>query len=183
MKKIKKIFSNAWVVGILGSIIATIILSAITAMYQKINIIKALKQVFCWVFSVFTYKVPIYAIILVIIGFFIITEVLIAVKSPKTNNLPKWIKYTKQSYKSWIFTWDYHLTYNNKYNIEELRPICQCGCELSYKEEVGNIYYGNGILVCPKCQSTYPSIDDSIIEDVKKILIHNIKTEDYPHAL
>jgi hypothetical protein len=183
MKKIKKIFSNAWVVGILGSIIATIILSAITAMYQNINIIQALKQVFHWALSVFTYKVPIYAIILVIIGLFIIAEVLIAVKSPKTNNLPKWLKYTKASCKSWIFTWEYQLSYNKEYSIEKLRPICQCGCELSFKEKFGNTYYSNGVLVCPKCQSTYPSIDDSIIEDVKKILIHNIKTEDYPHDL
>jgi uncharacterized protein YbaR (Trm112 family) len=79
--------------------------------------------------------------------------------------------------------WEYCLGYNNKYNIENVHPICECGCELSVKKQHNNMYHSNGIFVCPKCGNTYPLLENSTLEDFEKILIHDINTENYLHNL
>lgn len=179
----KKYFSNAWVIGILGSIIATFIISAITAIYKKINIIQAIKQLLTWVIAFLTFRIPLYIILIVIVCIAIAAKICIVVLTAKECEKPKWLKYTKTKYKNWFMTWEYHLNYDNKYNIENLRPICECGCELSNRESINNVYYSVGVLVCPKCENTYPPIDSNALEDFNKILIHDIKNEKYPNDL
>jgi uncharacterized protein YbaR (Trm112 family) len=102
------------------------------------------------------------------------------IKKPEKSNTPEWLNYKKDYYKNWKFTWDYYLNSNYQYAMKDLRPICKCGCELSLKDRVGNTCYSNGVLVCPKCNTTYPSLDEEIIDDFKKIANYNIRNDKFP---
>ncbi|MCT4606324.1 MAG: hypothetical protein N4A64_09525 [Marinisporobacter sp.] len=186
-KNTKNIFSSAWVVNILCSIIATIIISAATALYKQINLLEALKLLFktllTWISTILTFKVPVYIILLVIVFLIIAIESYSKFFATKEDNLPKWLKYTRTHYKNWVLKWEYHLGYGNKFNITNIHPICECGCELSAKQQYGNTYYGGGIFICPKCENTYPPLENSTLDDFRKILIHDINTENYPQNL
>lgn len=186
-KSIKKILSNTWVVSILCSIIATIIVSTATALYKQINLLEALKLLFktllTWISNILIFRVPVYIILLVILFLIFAIEIYLKFSTAKEVNSPKWLNYTRTRYKNWVLKWEYRLSYGNKYKIENLHPICECGCELSKKNRQGNSYYSNGILVCPKCGNTYPLLENSTLEDFQKILIHDIDTENYHENL
>lgn len=179
---IKKFFSNSIVIGVLISVISALIISAITALYKQINILQGIKQVFQWIISFFSYKLPIYGFLLIIIGLIFIKKIIKRTKKTGESNEREWLNYKKDYYKNWVFAWDYYLTSNYQYAMKDLRPICNCGCELSLKGSVGNTFYTNGVLVCPKCNSTYPYLDGEIMEDFKKIVGYNIKNSKYPKA-
>ena len=185
MVNIKKLLSNPWAISILSPILVAIIISIYTALSKKINFLDALqllsKTFFAWIISFFTFSVPIYIILIVLILLLIALKIYVEISEVKTNNSPKWLTYTKTHYKNWIIRWEYRLDYNNKYHIENLRPICQCGCELTVKDRYKNTYYSIGIFVCPKCGNTYPPLEDDTLEDFNKILFHDINTENYPH--
>ena len=93
-------------------------------------------------------------IALIIILLYIVLRIYIKVLEIKEEQNPKWINYTKDTYKGWYFKWEYSKYYDT-YSIKNLRTICECGCGLSNKRRHHNIYYSNGILVCPKCDRSY----------------------------
>ncbi len=177
---IKKFFSNGIVIGVIVSVISTLIASTITALYKQINIIQGIKQVLQWIISFFSCKIPIYGFFIIIIVLLIVSGIIEIIKKPEKGNTPEWLNYKKDNYKDWKFAWDYYLTSKYQYAMKDLRPICNCGCELSLKDRVGNTYYSYGILVCPKCNTTYPNMEEEVIDDFKKIVNYNIRNGNFP---
>lgn len=176
MKRIKKILLNPWTIGIFSPIIAT----SITAKVKQIKFFEALKLLLSWLIKIITFRVPLYLIVLGILFFIVIINISVKIEERKEENRPKWLNYTTDSYKDWIFKWQYNINYYNQCKIENLRPVCQCGCELSMKDDYKNRYYGRGILLCPNCENTYPTMDIDTLDDFEKILIHKINTGNYP---
>jgi len=183
MQKVKKVLLNTWVISIFSPIVTAIIISGFTALIKQINFFEALKLLFSWIVKAITFRIPLYAIVLVVMFLIMVLKVYIKIEDAKESNLPKWLSYTKAHYKDWVLKWEYQLGYDNKYEIEKLRPICQCGCELSQKSNHNNTYYTSRRPICPNCENIYPPIDSSVLEDFEKILIHNINTENYPQDL
>jgi hypothetical protein len=178
---LKKFFSNCWVVGISCSVIAFFITSVITAINKKINIIQAIIHVFYWILDIFTCRIPLYMVIIIILLLIIVFKIYSVF-----NNMdykPKWLNYTKEQYKDWFMKWEYELTYYNKYRITNLRPVCECGCDLSNNYNLDYRQYHRELLVCPKCEKTYPHISESIVENFQKILDYNIRNENYPKTV
>jgi len=183
MKKTKKVLSNTWIISIFSPIITTIIISAFTAFIKQINFFDAFKLLLSWILKMITFRVPLYVIALAIILFVLVIYLYVKTEETKESNLPNWLNYTKEQYKSWTFKWEYYLGYNNKYEIKDLRPVCQCGCELSMKDKHKNRWYNEGILLCPNCENTYPTLNRDVLEDFEKKLIHSIKTGNYPENI
>lgn len=180
MKKLKKVLLNTWVISVISPIITAIIISAFTAFVNQINFFDAFKLLLSWILKIVTFRIPLYVVAVGIILFILAIYLYARIEESKESNLSIWLNYTNDKYKSWTFKWEYYLGYNNKYEIKNIRPICQCGCELSMKDEYRNRWYSRGILLCPNCENTYPTMDRDIIEDFEKILIHKINTENYP---
>lgn len=114
----KKILSNTWVVSILCSIIATAIISIVTSIHKEINIfgviLLVIKILWKWILTILTFKVPVFIILFIIIGFFIVFKIYDSFSSKKEDNFPKWLAYKKSNYKKWIFVWDYKLNSYSK---------------------------------------------------------------------
>lgn len=172
--KLNKLMSNSWTIAILAPIITTIIV----ACFKRVNIIEAIQLIFNFMEYIFNYKISIWVIIMtlsiIVIVFYCYIKITHISEEPK----PKWLNYTQDTYKKWIFKWTYEKNYG-KYSIENLQPVCSCGCGLIQKSQINSIYYGGGILYCPKCNSTYATIDNEIINEFKTILYHNIETGNY----
>ena len=177
LEKFKKILLNPWTIAILSPIITT----AIVAIVKGIDFVDAIKYVVNIIKIILDYKISIKMIALIIILLYIVLRIYIKVLEIKEEQNPKWINYTKDTYKGWYFKWEYSKYYDT-YSIKNLRPICECGCGLSNKRRHHNIYYSNGVLVCPKCDRSYDYIGEDVIKDFKTILYHNIETDNYNTA-
>ncbi|PHV69245.1 hypothetical protein CS063_16795 [Sporanaerobium hydrogeniformans] len=134
-----------------------------------------------WILTILTFKVPVFVIILIIIGLWVVKKIYNSFSSEKVDNSPQWLNYKKSKYKKWIFAWDYNLnSYLRQYEIIHLRPVCQCGCELSKNANGSTVHYSYGTLICPKCGKTYPEIYEEDILDFKKVLLYDINNDLYP---
>lgn len=173
-QKIKKVLLNPWTIAILSPIITTVIV----AIVKDINFIEAIKYIVNIIKIILDYKISVKMIALIVIILYIALRIYIKVLEFKEQQNPRWLNYTKDKYKEWYFKWEYG-KYCNTYNIKNIRPICECGCGLTYKERHHNTYYSNGVLICPKCDNSYNAINDEIINDFKTILYHNIETDNY----
>lgn len=174
VQKFKRILLSPWTIAVLSPIITT----SIVAIIKGINFIDAIKYIINIIKIVLDYKISVKTIAIIIILLYIVLRIYIKILELKEEGKPKWLNYTQDIYKGWHFKWEYTKGYDT-YSIKNLRPICECGCGLSIKERHHNTYYSNGVLVCPKCDRTYNSIDEEIISDFKTILSHNIETNNY----
>lgn len=137
LEKFNKILLNPWTIAILYPIITTVIV----AIVKGIDFVDAIKYIVNIIKIILDYKISIKIIVL---------RIYINVLEIKEEQNPKWINYTKDTYKGWYFKWEYSKYYDT-YSIKNLRPICECSCRLSNKRRHHNIYYSNVVLVCPKC--------------------------------
>lgn len=174
MKNIKKIILNPWLIAIIAPIITT----GIVAVIKEVNFGQATKYIFNIIINILNYKVSIKIILIVVAILILVFLMYIKLINFKEEQKPAWINYTKDRYKEWFFKWTYIKVYN-KYSIEDITPICKCGCILSRKDRHNNRYYSNGVLVCPKCNSSYSNLDIDDINDFKAIIYHNIETNNY----
>lgn len=174
LQKFKKALLNPWIIAIISPIITT----SIVAIVKDINFIEAIKYILITIKAILDYKISVKIIALIVIILYIVLKIYIMISEFKEEQNPKWINYTKDIYKEWHFTWEYDKYYNT-YNIKNIRPICECGCGLNHKGRHHNRYYSNGVLVCPKCDNSYNSVNDEIINDFRTILYHNIQTNNY----
>ncbi|MBK5260954.1 MAG: hypothetical protein JJE17_00085 [Peptostreptococcaceae bacterium] len=175
MNRLKKFFLNPWTIGIGTSLIVTVI----TAWSKNINVLQAIKwllsNIFAFVVFLFTFKIPVYVILLSIFALVLILH-FIRDKNPKIE----WLTYKQTNYKKWFFIWDYILDYNKKYSINNLRPICSCGCSLVKKTDLNGMRCFDGILYCPICKNTYPVLDQEVLDEVKCKIEHNITHNLFP---
>ena len=81
----------------------------------------------------------------------------------------------KYGYKDWFFTWKYNKAlYKDGYEIEDLKPICKCKCDLLTKSRIDNIYYGTPKLQCPNCKSTYNKPIEDDLDEVRCLIVHKV---------
>lgn len=172
--KLKTFITNPWTIAVLSPIITTLIVS----FYKKVNIVEAIQLILKFLLTLFTYKISIWIIGLSLTITIFVFYFYIKITNINEEKEPEWLKYTYDTYKKWHFTWTYE-NYYGKYKIENIQPICSCGCRLIHKDRLNNTYYSNGILFCPNCKKTYDMIDNDIIDEFEAILQHNIKTRNY----
>ena len=172
---VKKIFFS-----IVGTAFTTALSTVLVAYIQNINFIDALKFIFDIIKKILTFQISIKVWTLIVVGIivFLFLKAAIKVLDHKDNALD-FLNYTEDRYKEWHFKWEYYKGYDGKYHIKNINPICRCGCSLSLRQRNHNTYYTNGILVCPNCDTTYNSIESEIIEDLKRLICHNIETGNY----
>lgn len=174
LQKLKKTLLNPWIIAILSPIITT----SIVAIVKDINFIEGIKYILSVIKVILDYKISVKVIALIVIILCIVLKIYVVISELKEEHNPKWLSYTKDAYKEWYFKWEYS-KYYSEYDIKNIRPICECGCGLNYKHRHHDRYYSNGVLVCPKCDNSYNSVNNEIINDFKAILYHNIETNNY----
>ena len=156
-----------WIIAGLSPFFFGAIWSFITSIIQKISFVDStlfiLKKIMLFFKIIFLFKIPVW-LILIFIAILIFIFILL-LKIYSKNNKRK----TKYKYKNWVMKWDY--SYDKK-RIINLRPICDCGCELSKKSK-DQINF-QSILYCPSCNKTYPTITQKILEDAEKVIVHHL---------
>lgn len=185
MKKIKQFFKSLMgqtVLGVLSTIIANFIVEQIT----QFNILKFLGQEI-WglikiIWNLLNTKIPIWIYIVTSIVLIFILVIYIKIKSEQEKTQePDFLKYTEDKYKGRVkFRWEYKKDYNGKYVLYNFIPICECGCQLDTRKQIGHTWYGTEQYICPKCEKQYGDVlSNNEMESFNKILISNIRNGEY----
>lgn len=180
MEKIKKILNNQWVVNICAPLIVAGITAFGVSITQKVSLKDSIFIIVNFVKGILSFKVSIWVMALFIIIVFVILYIM-SIKSTESDSrkYPDWYyDFKTMSHKEWIFTWNYEIYYD-KYEIENLRPICSCGCELVEKDRLRNMYFGVPRLVCPNCEKDYSSPEYDTKKEVKHLIEYKIRTNTY----
>lgn len=181
MEKVKKFLNNQWVVNICAPLIVASITAISVSITQKVSLKDSIVMIFNFIKSILSFKVSILVIALFIVVVFVMRYIIISIKLKESvsQNYADWYyNFKTMNHKEWIFTWEYKM-YSNCYEIENLRPICSCGCELVSKKSLKNMYFGTYKLVCPNCENIYNHPDYDTKVEVKHLIEYKIKTNTY----
>lgn len=134
----KKLTNNQWIVGIVTGVIASGVFSVIVYIREKVNFLEAiaivLTTICTFIKGVITFPVPLWLIVLVGV---LIKIFSMKLRKQNENELTTtdFRKYIKDTWKKWIFIWEYERGRDGKFCIDKdsFRPICECGCELRRK--------------------------------------------------
>lgn len=171
----KKFAKNPWVLGIGTTVIGGVLLSFVLDWIKGVDWLSTLKAVTKFIgdaivaFLNFELKVwwVLVAIALLIVALIIISKILDA--KDKSNPLP-FLSYTKDSVLGYTWEWDYRHTYDGKYTITNLHPVCsRCGMILK------QVFTVNGIAMkCLRCNTTQ-KWEDSCQTDAQMLIEDNIR--------
>ena len=185
MEKIKRVLKS--LIGqIIMAVISTIIGNFIVEKITKFNILKFIWEKLLrtlnliWQFLNIKISIWIYIVFFIILVFIFIGYLIIKNKEYEIQE-PDFLKYREDKYKGRVkFRWEYNKDYNGKYKMVNFIPICECGCYLDEKKQIGNSYFGTKQYVCPKCGKQYGKVlSYEEMQSFEKILISNIEKGEY----
>ena len=143
------------------------------------DIMKFLKTIVNFIFSIFTIKIPLWLIIIIIIVTIFIIYTIKKVKKSEQNlkkktSLPH-EDYTEDYYEGLKYEWTWYRGFEGL-EIENIHPICECGCSFNYE------FYDRK-LTCPDCKKEYPNNVD--IESAEKVFVnrYNKKLKKYKEEI
>jgi hypothetical protein len=176
MKKniLKSFFNHSWSLVIGGAIFSYALPSIHMSITQNISVVLGLynvgKIIINFIVRVFMFRIPVWILLLVILGLLFIL-IFISMISANRHSLPKWRNYTHEYYGEWLFEWNYKIRQFGGTEIDNLRPICnKCYCDLSNR---------SNYLYCPNCNAIFPDVNYTILANIEKIIIRNLKTGEY----
>lgn len=181
LKKIKEILNNQWVVNICAPLIVAGITTFGVSMTQKVNLRESLIIIFNFIKDILNCKIPLWSILLFLLFVLVVRVLIISLKSKNSisREHPDWYyDFKTMKYKNWIFTWNYE-EYGGEYTIENIRPICSCGCELT---DLNGFQYRNfmgSILKCPNCEKTYGSPPMEVMGSLGQLIKYKVDTNNY----
>lgn len=170
----KKFLRNPWVQGIGTTVIGGILLSLVLDWINGVDWLSTIKVVIKFIFNAiitflnFRLKVwwVLAAIALVFASLYIIAKIYDAKPGNKTADF---LSYTKDSVLGYTWEWEYTKTYDGKYTIHNLHPVCsKCGMILKQSGPYGFQ------MDCLRCNKT-KEWKDSLRDDAQMLIEDNIR--------
>ena len=171
----KKIARNPWILGVGTTVIGGVLLSFALDWIKGVDWLSTLKAVINFIanaiiaFLNFELKVwwVLVAVSLIVAAWIIIAEILDA--KEKSNPIP-FLSYTKDFVLGFAWEWEYRKTYDGKYTITNLYPVCS-NCGMILKQDY--TMYGTE-MKCLRC-NTSQSWEDHYRTDAQMLIEDNIK--------
>ncbi len=171
----KKFVKNPWVLGIGTTVIGGVLLSFVLDWIKDVEWLSTLKDVVDFVVDVivvflnFELKVwwVLVAVALIVVALIIISKVLDT--KEKSVSIP-FLNYTKDSVLGFTWEWEYRKTYDGKYTITNLHPVCsKCGMVLKQDHTAYGVE-----MKCLRCNTTEKWKGD-YLTDAQMLIEDNIK--------
>lgn len=160
------------IIAFLSAVAINVISSIIYAKIEKVDIGTAFKNVWeiiiDFVIKVLTVRVQLWIILLVLLIYILTNYFIKRMKSyiNKKSSDPEFMSFTAGVYKGINYKWQIVKSYDNKLKIENFRPVCKCGAELTKKDRYQNAYYPQEKLFCVNCEKIIESdYDYEVYED------------------
>lgn len=175
----KKFLKNPWVLGIGTTVIGGVLLSFVMDWINKVDWLSTLKAALQFIgnaiLAFLTLELKVWWVLVAFAFLFAAFVIYTKILDTKQKNTPMtFLSYKKDSVLGYTWEWEYTKTYDGKYAINNLHPVCsECGMIL--KKE----YEGIGMrMKCLRCNTSqlweehYRYDAQMLIEDnIKKHLI------------
>ena len=149
----KKFTQNPWVIGIGTCVIGTVISTSVVDWIKGIDWLSTLKVVIKFlanaVIAFLNFDIKVWWL-LVFIGVGVLVLFVIAkIQDAKSiDDTPAFLSYTRDTVLGFAWEWEYTKTYEGKYTISNLHPVCsECGMIL---KQDGALRLGMKCLRCDK---------------------------------
>lgn len=167
----RKRLKNPWILGIGTTVIGGVLLSFVLDWIKGVDWLSTLKTVINFIFKAFvtfvTFELKVWWVLIAIA--LIVVALVIVAKFHDTKPQLSFLSYTKDSVLGYTWEWEYKKTYDGKYTICNLHPVCStCGMRL---KQVG--VYGDQ-MDCLRCNTSY-EWDYSYLTDAQMLIEDNIK--------
>lgn len=134
----------------------------------------SLKWIYNFIIDFLNFKIKIFWLIIVSVVISIINKLY---ESSRNEQLPEFIKYEKDVFKSWIWRWKWEAS-NDGWNISKLTPYCPI-------DDIQLINNGGFMRVsyyCPKCQKEYNEFNNPVeyTEEIKVLINDKVNKDTYP---
>jgi hypothetical protein len=171
VEKLKKFVKNPWVLGIGTTVIGGILLSFVLDWIKGVDWLSTLQIVVTFIFNTIVaflmFELKVWWILIAIA--LIVVALIIVAKVYDTKPKSSFLSYTKDTVLGYTWEWEYKKTYDGKYTICNLHPVCSdCGMRLKQSGVYG------GHMDCLRCNASY-EWDDSYLTDAQMLIEDNIK--------
>lgn len=171
--RMSKTTSSEIKIAIVGAA-ATVVFTAIWDWIKQKPILTTLINILKWLWqNIFEFRFALWQILALLIIYKIIrTLIKKTVKETQTENKNEWLNYTEDDIDGIKWKWFWQKNALGKWNIENLRPICnKCGTSMKL-HEIGSYDYAD----CPRCEKSISEfkspnkVEDIIIDNVHRNL-------------
>ena len=170
----KKFIKNPWTLGIGTTVIGGVLLSFVMDWIKKVDWLSTLKAVLQFVgnaiVAFLNFDLKVWWVLVVLALLFAALLIYVKILDTKQKDTPiPFLSYTKDSMLGLAWEWEYSKTYDGKYTISNLHPVCSnCGMRLKQ----GGMY---GLeMECLRCNTT-KKWEDHYLTDAQLLIEDNIK--------
>ena len=170
----KKFLKNPCFFTIGTTVIGGVLLTLVNDWIKKVDWLSTLKTVIKFiadaVIAFLNFEIKVWWLLVAIAILFALLVIYVKVLDVKEKSNPiPFLSYTTDSVLGYTWEWEYKKTYDGKYTIANLHPVCsKCGMRLKH----GGLY--NLDMECIRCGTTKKWKEDYLI-DAQMLIEDNIK--------
>ena len=170
----EKFIKNPWVLGIGTTVIGGVLLSFVMDWINKVDWLSTLKVALKFignaVVSFLNFELKVWWVLVILVLFFTALLIYAKILDIKQKDAPiSFLSYKKDFMLGYDWEWEYQKTYDGKYTISNLHPVCdKCGMRLKRSG-----IYGLG-MECLRCNTT-KKWEERYLTDAQLLIEDNIK--------
>ena len=170
----KKWTKNPWVLGIGTTVIGGVLLSLALDWINGVDWLSTISTVMRFILNAaiafLNFKIKVWWLLIVIAVIVIALFIVVKISDVYSKDVtPTFLHYTKDNVLGFSWEWDYSKTYDGKYTISNLHPVCtKCGMRLKQDGSYGLE------MKCLRCNTT-KDWKDSFITDAQMLIEDNIR--------
>lgn len=170
----KKFLKNSWVFTIGTTVIGGVLLTLVNDWIKKVDWLSTLKTVIKSivdaVIAFLNFEIKVWWLLIAIAILFALLVIYVKVLDAKEKSNPiPFLSYTTDSVLGYTWEWEYKKTYDGKYTIANLHPVCsKCGMILKQGGSYGQK------MECLRCNTSHDWKED-YRTDAQMLIEDNIK--------
>lgn len=163
----------------ISAVAINVISSIIYAIIEKVDFFTALKSIWkiliTFLVNLLSIELRLWQVLVFLLILVFVIKLYFDIKSKsKVNTIrPVFMDFTNGVYKGIHNKWELVKTYDNRIKMENFRPICHCGAELTTKRQHNHISYGKEKLFCVNCDEIIEADFDYEIKEDAKLYFSN----------
>lgn len=163
------------IMALLFTLFLNILSSFIYALIQKVDFFTAfkiiMKNIFNFAKNILTFNFQLWQVLVIIFILFFIKEII--KNNREVNEIPDYMSYTTDFYEGICYKWRIVRILDDKFSLEDFRPVCDCGAELTMKYNYKNIIHSTKKLFCVNCKKFIDCNYDYEIHNDAKLYFEN----------
>jgi uncharacterized protein YbaR (Trm112 family) len=181
--KVRAFFGSPWTIAIVGGTTAYLLPTWIVSLATNVKWSDVLLAVLRWIGAVFTFRIPVWIFLTVLVVCVLIARLVSAVRSGEKK--PPFLGYTQDTIREWHWSWQWQEGADDRYEVKNLCPICPT-CRTSLfidkDDDLRNLNYPDPFFYCPRCKAKYPMLTPQEVREIEETIMSKVRLKQFPQA-